>query len=476
MKRFFTSEWWRERGGAVVVGGSVLLILIMLPVLLLLNGGLSPQPTLTTPVSNPPTPPIIITENQRLLPTPTLTPALPTPTPGIPARTAQLNPQHGIHAPIGNQWTDTLRESLSSFKDRNGQSGAPGLVVALSSDMSAANNRLKIRLEEDLHQYERQGAQIYVRMYPQRFPGGFEEAFHTEDNPNTLSGSPRLVAQDIFNFLVGQQKRNGWHFSRIMVGNEPDLEWPNELYGQNLLAWQSNGDPAKYVIMNRFYKEVYAAWQQRQAQPDARQFQDIELYFPALAQDATPGPDYYAGFNYYDGSKPVGNRYDALREAIETYGRFSWHNYFQPGRACLDIAANAFPDWLQADLEKGWPVVISEAGWAPDSLVLPSQNDSRAKMVRFWHLLGLKWDKSLYEDNRPQWRTQDELIGGSRFEEDVSRFVGGCDRGNLKLSQPVGAAIWLAGSEGNFIAAVGVEPGPVGPVRRWLRAYAGLPL
>ena len=368
------------------------------------------------------------------------------------------------------------RTALAAFNDASGVAGAPGLALALSTDMQADNNRAASRLEQDLYQYQRQGAEIFIRLYPQRFPGGFSEPLESYNGRNTISGTPADAAEDIFKFLAGQQKRNGWHFTNLIPGNEPDLEWPDELYGQNLLAWTSRGDPAKYTAINRFYAGVYRAWQNRAAQPDAAAFRDVVLYFPPLAQDAGDNLATYAGFYYYDGARPVGNRYDRLREAIELYGRFSWHNYFIPGRACQDVAAAAFPDWLRQGLENGWPAVVGEAGWGPDKLALPAQSDSRARLTRFWNLLGLKWEERLYKDDRPHWLNYDDIINGVSFEEDITHFTQGCYLGGLKTPHPVGVSVWLAGSEGNFEQAVGVVPGPDGTIRRWMKAYASLHL
>jgi hypothetical protein len=459
MRRFSFAGLGRKPRMILALIGGGLLILVMAGLLLWpSNSGPNPSSPTTSPRS-----------------------PLPTPTPTLVPHTSQLDPRHGIHAPIGGQWTDPQRQALSAFKDANGQPGAPGLGLALSSDVLAANNSAHARMEEDLHQYARQGTEIYIRLYPQRFPGGYSERVETAEGRNTISGSPQDAAEDIFTFVDGQQRRNGWHFTRIIPGNEPNIEWPNQLYAQNLLPWLSNGDPAKYAIMNKFYIEVYQAWQTRLTRPDAGIYRDVELYFPPLAQDATPdSPNFYASFNFYEGSgtalRPVGNRYDPLREAIELYRRLSWHNYFEPGRACQDVATAAFPDWLKRDLESGWPAVIGEVGWSPEKLALPTQHDSRAILVKFWQQLGVKWEKKLYVDERPQWRTYDEVVDGARFEDDLRDFTGGCYRAGLKLPRPAGIAIWLAGSDGNFIAALGVEPGPTGAIRRWLQAYANFPL
>lgn len=447
----------------------MVLVLALLATLLLTNNSSKLLQTALLPITLPAT-----ATARPQPPSPTARPIAPTPT--IPARIDHLNPAHGIHAPIGFQWTDPQRLAMAAFKDSAGKAGAPGLALALSTDMRANNNQATIPMEQDLYQYQRQGAEIFIRLYPQRFPGGFSEPFASFNGRNTISGTPQDAAEDIFTFLAEQQKRNGWHFTRLIPGNEPDMEWPDELYGQNLLPWTSRADPAKYVAINNFFAEVYRAWQQRVAQPDAALFRDVTLYFPPLAQDAGSNTDTYAGFYYYEGIKPVGNRYDRLREAIELYGRFSWHNYFVPGRACQDVAAATFPDWLKQGLENGWPAVIGEAGWGPDKLALPAQNDSRARLVRFWKLLGIKWETKLYIDERPHWLNYDEVINGTRFEEDISRFTQGCYLAGLKTPLPVGVSVWLAGSEGNFEQAIGVEPGPTGAIRRWMKAYANLNL
>lgn len=422
MPNFSLAHLWRERGGAIAILTALILLLGLFPILLLTRPSLKPTP------------------------------------------------QHGIHAPIGNQWTDLARQALNSFRDTNGTKGAPGLVVALSSDMGAANNSAKSRLEQDLNYYATQGSQIFIRLFPQRFPGGLSEPLIAGEYRNTISGTADDVANDIFNFVDAQQKRNGWHFSLIIPGNEPDIEWPNQSYNQNLLSWVNNGDPAKYAMINRFYSAVYKAWQLRQNQADAKLYQDVKLYFPALAQDATPGAVSYAAFNYYGANgQAVGNRYDNLRPAIELYKRISWHNYFQPGRACADIAAQNFPTWLKQGLQNGWAGVISEAGWAPHVLILPSQTDSRAILVKFWQLLGIRWEKGWYTDDRLQSLSYDDVIAGQKFEADLQAFTGGCHVAGLNLKQTIGIAIWLAGSDGNFEPMLGVT---AGKIRRWLQVYA----
>ncbi|NWJ95340.1 MAG: hypothetical protein HXX20_06095 [Chloroflexi bacterium] len=392
------------------------------------------------------------------------------PTPTLPPLSAPLNPQHGIHGPVGGQWTDALREALSSFQNSAGERAAPGLVVALSTDMAAANNREGMRMEQDLLRYQQQGSEVYIRIYPQRFPGGLTETLGPKDGRNTLSGTPEDAAQDIFRFLQEQQQRNGWHFTRIIPGNEPNLEWPNENYYQNVLAWRSNNDPIKYDAINSYLMKLYKAWQRRLEQPDAVIFRDTVLYFPALAQDGDP--TYFGGAYFYDKNQPIANKYDRLRSAIELFGRFSWHNYFRPGQAWNDRAATAFPDWLKQGLAKGWPYLISEAGWTPDALALPIQKDGLLFIVRFWNRL--KWSAALAQDSRRLWRTQDETLAGFNFEDDLQYFITTCagDTGDTNFRFKPGVAVWLAGSEGNFIEAVGVEPEPEGAIRRWLRRYA----
>jgi hypothetical protein len=470
MKRFPLSQLWRKHPGRILVFAGALSSLALLAALFL-----NDQPDQT--ILPAPSPSVASLQPgpipaTTLPPTPTRIP----PTPTLQARTVTLNPAHGIHAPVGFQWTEQHRTAIASFKDAAGVAGAPGLALALSTDMQADNNSGKVRMEQDLYQYQRQGAEIFIRLYPQRFPGGYSEPLESFNGRNTISGTPEDAAEDIYKFLSEQHTRNGWHFTRLIPGNEPDLEWPDQLYAQNLLAWTSRGDPAKYTAINRFYADVFRAWQRRASQPDAALFRDVMLYFPPLAQDAGSNPDTYAGFYYYEGTKPVGNRYDRLREAIELYGRFSWHNYFVPGRACQDVAAATFPDWLKQGLEYGWPAVIGEAGWGPDKLALPAQNDSRTRLVRFWKLLGVKWEERLYVDERPHWLNYDDPVNDTRFEEDIIRFTRGCYLAGIKPPRPIGVSVWLAGSEGNFEQALGVEPGPTGKIRRWMRAYAGLNL
>lgn len=475
MKRPSPLNFWRNHPLVIFVAAGAVIVLILWLILLVIQPAEvktfpAPNDATSIPKQMPPGPPTDTPSSPPATPVPL------SPTPTIPLRTASLNPAHGIHAPIGFQWTDRQRLALASFSGADGTTGAPGTVLALSTDMQAANNTNSVPMEQDLFQYQRQGAQIFVRLYPQRFPGGFSEPLASYNGRNTISGTPSDAAEDIFTFLSEQQKRNGWHFTNLIPGNEPDLEWPDNLYGQNLLPWNGRGDPAKYVVINDFLKEIYAAWQLRAAQPDATLFRDVKLYFPPLAQDAGDNSDTYAGFYYYDGPNPVGNRYDRLREAIELYKNFAWHNYFTPGRACHDVAAATFPGWLKQGLNSGWPAVVGEAGWGPDKLTLPALNDSHARLTHFWELLEVKWEPKLYLDDRLKLLNYDDFVNGSRFEDDIARFVAGCYLGDLKPPQPIGVSVWLAGSEGNFSQAIGVEPGPAGSIRRWMRAYAGLKL
>jgi hypothetical protein len=475
MRNYF-GDLWRERGGAITIGGVLLFIIIMLSILLLSN-----QPNQPTPTPTPaPTSTAAPSPTATALSSPTATPT-PRPTPTVPARTVALNPQHGIHAPIGRQWTDPLRQVLGDFRDANGQTGAPGSVLALSTDMLADNNTPKIRMEEDLYYYQRQGAEIYIRMYPQRLPGGFTEPVLITDSRNTISGTPEDAAEDIFRFVDAQHKRNGWHFTRIVPGNEPDLEWANGTYFQNVLLWQSYDDPAKYRVINQFWIDIYRAWERRVAQPDAVRYRDVQLYFPPLAQDAAPDEN-HAAFNFYEYAngvlRPAANRYDYLREGITLYGRIVWHNYFRPGKACDDVAAGFFPDWLKTGIAGGWDAVIGEAGWSPDKFTAPASRDGRAAILRVWRLVGVKWERKLYEDDRPQFFTADATLDGARFEDDLAGFAGGCAFKGLNLppTRKIGIAVWLAGSEGNFLPALGVEPGETGTIRRWLKQFADLRL
>jgi hypothetical protein len=359
---------------------------------------------------------------------------------------------------------------LLSFQNAAGEKAAPGLVVALSPDMTAANNAGEVRMEQDLFRFQDVGSQIFVRMYPQRFPGGTTEPLESSNGRNTISGTPEDAVNDIFRFLNEQQQRTGRHFTRIIPGNELNLEWPNANYNYNVLRWRSNDDPAKYDAINLFMFELYHAWQRRLQQPDAVPFRDVTLYFPGLAQDGNP--DYFGGNYFYQDGKPSANKYDRLRTSIELYGRFTWHNYFRPGQVCEDRVIPAFPEWLKQRLANGWPAAITEAGWSPPALALPAQNDGIAFVAGFWQKL--PWGKGLVRDDRPYWRTQDETVSSASFDTDLQNFIDNC-AGKFAEGKPAlktGVAVWLAGSEGNFVEAIGVEPGPNGPIRRWLTQYA----
>lgn len=383
------------------------------------------------------------------------------------ATQASPNPLHGIHAPVGFRWTDNDRANLAGFHNQKGGVGAPGLVVALSVDMTAANNAAQVRMEQDLREYQAQGSQILVRMYPQRFPGGIQDA----PNParNTVSGSADDAAEDILRFVQEQEARSGWHFTNIIPGNEMNIEWPNRNYEQNLLYWTSNDDPRKYQAINQFMLELFAAWKQRVAQPAGRRFADVNLFFPALAQDGAP--THFGGFYFYAGDQPAGSKYDLLRPAIETLGHFSWHNYWRPGHAWEDRAIANFPDWLKHALNgqgtAPLPGYITESGWSPQAMTI-AQPDALAQVWR--RLAFLYWPAP---PGRRDWftNTQDDVLAGQRFEDDLQYFLEKCSGAAYQTAASApGVAVWVAGSNGGFPEAAGLWG--KSETSRWLHNYA----
>ena len=320
-----------------------------------------------------------------LPPTPAPTPRLSffgAATPFTPAPRSPLNPLHGIHAPVGGVWDMLDQTVLDSFRDANGNVAGPGMAVALSTDMNSGVNVLGLRLEQTLRQYAARGSEVYVRMWPQRFPAGVVEPVF-DNTVATISGTPDDAVADMLAFLRQEQDRVGWHATRIIPGNEMNVEWPDGTYRGQKLAWNSGNDPRKYAAINQFYLDLRVAWQARLAQEDAAQFRDVTLYFPAMAQDGNGRP-IYAGLYFYD-DKGVrgGNKYDMLRLAIEAYAHFTWHNYFLPGKAWEGRVIAQFPQWLKDDLARGTITGrITECGWEPDSLVTQTQ-DARINGVLF---------------------------------------------------------------------------------------------
>ena len=386
--------------------------------------------------------------------------------PDIPvaANAQQVNPLHGIHAPVGFRWTDEDRTTLASFHNANGVAVAPGMVVTLSADMTAANNKANVLMERDLYDYQQHGSQILVRMWPQRFPGGPTEKPDT--SVGTVSGTPDDAAADILRFLSEQQSREGWHFTNIVPGNEMNLEWPNQHYGTNLLPWLSNDDPAKFKAINDFMLGLYSAWQKLITTPEGRIFSDVKLYFPAIAQDgAAP---YFSAFYYYNGDKPSANKYDSLQTAIQTYGYFSWHNYWRPGHAWEDRAIASFPGWLKAGLaSNAIQGVITESGWSPKSLEVEVSDP----LLNYWRNLPFQLWKITGRQRDPFTLSQDDVVDGVRFEDDLQYFLNNCSGAAFdKPKAAVGVAVWLAGSNGGFPEAAGLWRNQ--PASRWLTDYA----
>jgi hypothetical protein len=377
---------------------------------------------------------------------------------------APLNPVHGIHAPVGFRWNDAERTALYSFADRNGLPRSPGLVLALSADLLASGNSRKISMERDLLEMQRRGTQIYIRLYPQRFPGGLAEK--PDSARNTISGSPEDFVEDIIGILKAQQTRTGTHFTRLIPGNEPNLEWPNDQYYQNVLAWRSNDDPTKYEYINRYYLRLYEVWEQRLRQPDAASFQDVLLYFPAIGQDGHPR--YFGGYYFYENDLPAGNKLDRLRPAISRYPGFSWHNYWRPGKAWEDRAIVHFPEWLKQKITSGaLSAVITEAGWSPDSMAPPLTEEQR-NYYQLWR--GPTWS---YLGPIPvPGYNQDSILNGARFEDELIYFIEQCSGAAYERPAAAqGVAVWLTSSPGNFSEAEGIEKD--GKVRRWFESFAG---
>jgi hypothetical protein len=349
---------------------------------------------------------------------------------------------------------------LTSFLDKAGNARPPGSVLALSSDMLASGNSAAIPIERDLFAYQKEGSQIYVRMYPQRFPGGLSESNQT--SRNTVSGTPEDAVQDILQFLKGQRERTGTHFTRIIPGNEMNIEWANGSYYYNMLRWSSNDDPTKYDYINLYFGEMFAAWETQLKKPENAIFRDVRLYFPPLSQDGNPA--YFGGAYFYADGTPVENKYDKLRPAIEKFGRFTWHNYWRPGKVWEDRVAQHFPAWLKEKLDNNtFEAVITECGWNPQAMQIAIPEDQRIlELLRSFPPMNLPIPPHTY--------TQDDPINGVRFEDELNRFIYEASGATGNRPQSATAImVWLASSGGAFDEAVGVEKD--GKIRRWFRNY-----
>jgi hypothetical protein len=368
-----------------------------------------------------------------------------------------------VHATIGFRWQDADRKALSSFLDREGNPRPPGSILALSSDMQASGNSVGKNLEQDLLAYQTEGTQVFIRMYPQRFPGGLKESPNT--SRNTVSGTSQDAVEDVLQFLRAQRQRTGKHFTRIVPGNEMNIEWANGSYYYNMLRWNSNDDPVKWDHINLYFLEMFAAWEQELNKPENAIFRDVKLYFPALSQDGNP--DYFGGFYFYAENKPVENKLDKLRPAIEQFGRFTWHNYWRPSRVWEDRVAQHFPVWLKEGLNNAKiDGAITECGWSPQAMQIPIPDEQRIlEILRSFPPLNLPLP--------PHTNTQDDTLQGVKFEDELIRFVYEASgaTGNQPNAAPT-TMVWLAGSGGAFDEAVGIEKD--GKIRRWFRVYSNL--
>lgn len=219
----------------------------------------------------------------------------------------------------------------------------------MSNDQKALADWLKARIPYPSQPNNPANMEVFVRIYPS-----------THDRP--IYGQPYQgqsnngVVDEIFRVYDKVVAYNGLVISRYLPGNEPNLpqEWPDV---------DSTTD-AGWDAIASYYTDVYGTVDTNKGT------RNIELYTPAMGQE------YYAEernplnpnqtFPLSPSGVLGGYNRPSVKDMIQLYSAFSWHNYFLRNNAWQNRVEEQFPQWLKDHL---WvdlaPARITEAGWHP---------------------------------------------------------------------------------------------------------------
>ncbi len=265
----------------------------------------------------------------------------------------------------------------------------PRMVVVLSSDLLVTGRTNLIAYLASLSS----ATEIYCRYQPSTFPSGDYLTVVDNYGPGgtgkdwlrngagqiiysggaAIQRNPPEVAQDIIDIFDRCIQQLGLEITRFYVGNEPELEWLNDVTRpQYLYHWHLWRD------LNAYYREVYYQFQL------VKGSRPIELMPPAFVASAFVGIGQYLPDGSVvpllldDGKKGA----DWVRNTIEYYtngtnvGSVCYTNYFYPGRQQSQVAFNYFPDWLKEHITlHGYVSKITEWGWFPASFEPPCSVD-----------------------------------------------------------------------------------------------------
>lgn len=272
-------------------------------------------------------------------------------------------PFRGVHLSHGGDLRSVDLTALGNF--------GPGAAVALLNDVyayttSGANPNLFNWLKNNQSSVE-----IFLRYYPcpvvpLNTPG--------YQNYPSISGSAQYIsasaaAQDIVN-QVNAIKGHGLTNFRVIVGNEPEIEWDTTGSAQ----WYTSF----WHDVNNYFIAIY--------DNVVNLGRPVELYPPAFMQIAfvaitnlnpngtvgrsavsASGRTTFTGADTDYGAYYVQNLLDHYNNGA-TVGRMIVHSYFYPGYQANQVIDKFLPAFIMNRVNSGMPARVAEFGWYPDAL------------------------------------------------------------------------------------------------------------
>jgi hypothetical protein len=273
-------------------------------------------------------------------------------------------PFRGVHLSHGGDVSSADLTALGEF--------TPGAAVALLNDVyaytqSGANPNLFNWLKNNQSSVE-----IFLRYFPcpvvpLNTPG-------YQNYPKILAGSAQYItasaaAQDIVN-QANAIKGQGLTNFRIIVGNEPEIEWDTDGSAQWYTSfWQD---------VDNYFKTIY--------DDVVNLGRPVELYPPAFMQFAfvavsnvnyngtvnrlavsANGPIAYSGADTDFGAYYVTDLLNHYNNGTGV-GRMVVHSYFYPGYQAQQVIDAFLPSFILSMVSGGMPARVTEFGWYPNAI------------------------------------------------------------------------------------------------------------
>jgi hypothetical protein len=269
-------------------------------------------------------------------------------------------PFRGIHLPHGGDLRAVDVAALNDFQ--------PGAAVALLNDVAnLANPELFNWLDANQNNVE-----IFLRYFPTPVPPIGTPGF--QNYPLILAGSAQHItaanaAADLLHQVNGIKARGLRHF-RVIVGNEPEIEWDHTGGSQ---WWTSFWND-----VNAYFIAVYDAFMADGG--------GIELYPPAFIQGAfvayaNANPDGTVnrlaqspgGMRAFTGADADYGAFHVL-QLLDHYnngtpvGRMIVHSYFWPGYQAQQAIDSFLPAFILDRVHHGMPARNTEFGWISNAI------------------------------------------------------------------------------------------------------------